>query len=31
MDELITCVYCGSLIDPTEDKVCPLCGATINE
>jgi len=30
MQEIITCPYCGSLVDVTEEKVCPLCGTAVN-
>lgn len=30
MQEIITCPYCGSLVDITEEKCCPLCGTVIN-
>ena len=30
MEEIIVCQYCGSLVDTTEEKVCPLCGTPIN-
>lgn len=30
MEEIITCPYCGSLVDVTEEKVCPLCGTVVN-
>ena len=25
----ITCEFCGGIIDVKEDKVCPLCGASL--
>ena len=27
----ITCEYCGGIIDIKEDKVCPLCGASLEK
>lgn len=31
MDDIIKCPYCGSEVDTTENKVCPLCGTPVNQ
>lgn len=27
--EEVSCKYCGALVDPSNDKACPTCGAPI--